>query len=268
MDAAGIVPKFDIKELREGLYRIDDSGVSKCFLIVGTEKACVIDTANGFNDLAKAVRELTDKPIIIINTHGHPDHMMGNYSFDHALMNSKDWPLAKTFIDDPRVVATLEANGWRFPEFTNIEEGEVIDLGGRTLEVYAIPGHTLGSIMLLCPEERILFTGDSINHHLYLQLDGCLSVEESLEVLESKSWIMEKADYILHGHGDAYDDISLITYLKAAMKEIIDGKTDADESVEWDAGQFGMCHKFRVPEDKTFNCIDSLVMYQKDNITK
>lgn len=260
--------KFDVLKLREGLYRIDDSGVSKAFLIEGTEKACLIDTANGIIDIGELVKGLTDKPLIVINTHGHPDHMMGNRSFEKAYMNSKDWDLANMFMNDPSVIEALEQNGWKFAELMDVKEGDVFDLGGRTLEVYAIPGHTIGSVMLLCPEERILFTGDSINHHLYLQLDGCLSVEESMKVLIDKKWIMEKADYILHGHGDSYDDISLITYLIDAMKEIVDGKTSEDELLEYGPNQFGMCHRFRVDEDKEFNVIDSLIMYQKDNIRK
>lgn len=268
MDMQNIVPKLDIKELRDGLYRIDDSGLSKCFLIVGSEKACLIDTANGLNDLGAAVRELTDKPIIVINTHGHPDHMMGNYCFDHAYMNSKDWDFVNDFLKDPMAVALIKEKGLFFPVPRDINEGDVFDLGGRTLEIYALPGHSEGSIVLLCPEERLLFTGDSINHHLWLQFDGCPSIEENLEILESKSWLMEKADYILHGHGDGYDDISLVTYLKEALKEIIDGKTDSDEEIEWAPGQKCMRHNFRVPEDKEFNCIDSLVLYQKNNIRK
>lgn len=260
--------KFDILKLREGLYRIDDSSISKAFLIEGTDKACLIDTANGIIDIAEAVHKLTDKPLTVINTHGHPDHMMGNRSFDLAYMNSKDWDLAKSFMNHPDAIAALEKNGWSFAELTDIKEGDIIDLGGRTLEVYAIPGHTIGSIMLLCPEERIIFTGDSINHHLFLQLDGCLSVEESMEVITDKKSIFAKADFILHGHGDSYDDISLVTHLIDALKEIVDGKTSDDEKAEYGPEQYCMCHRFKVPEDKQFNCIDSLIMYQPDNIHK
>ena len=54
------------------------------------------------------------------------------------------------------------------PPFEPIRGGEVIDLGGLHLEVIELPGHTPGGILLLLKEDRILFTGDSINH-----ISGC-----------------------------------------------------------------------------------------------
>ena len=65
--------------------------------MVGEEKACLIDTANGLNDTGAAVKNLTDKPLVVINTHGHPDHIMGNACFDHVYLNHADRELAKSF---------------------------------------------------------------------------------------------------------------------------------------------------------------------------
>lgn len=262
----GLDIKLETNELRPGIFCIDDSGISKAFLVVGEEKACLIDTANGLNDLYAEVRRLTDKPLIVVDTHGHPDHFFGNYSFDHAYLNSKDWELAKDFMSMPEIAVALKERGGSFPDFIDIKEGDSFDLGGRTLEVYELPGHTKGSIVLLCPEERILFAGDSINHHLFLQLDGCLSVCESATALESKMWLKDKADFILHGHGSGFDDISLMDYLLNAMKEVLDGKTEKDELIEFGPGAFGMRHEFKVDTERQFNCIDSMIWYQSDNI--
>ena len=68
-------PELKITELRTGLFLINDSDMSNAYLLVGEEKACLIDTGNGFCDIGKAVHELTDKSIVVINTHGHPDHV-------------------------------------------------------------------------------------------------------------------------------------------------------------------------------------------------
>lgn len=87
-------------------------------------------------------------------------------------------------------------------------------------------GHSDGGIMILCPEERLLFTGDAINHHLWLLAPENISVEECMEELEKKMFLMDKADYILHAHAGDYDDISLMQYLLDALKEIVEGKTD------------------------------------------
>ena len=90
-----------IKEVRSGIYLLDEGHEATGYLVVGEEKACVIDTMNGWNDLCAAVRRLTDKPLVLVNTHGHPDHILGNIYFDkeidHALISPRDRTLAESF---------------------------------------------------------------------------------------------------------------------------------------------------------------------------
>ena len=54
-------------------------------LIIGREKALLIDTGNGYADIAEAVRKVTQLPLIVVNTHGHLDHTCGNYFFDQEI---------------------------------------------------------------------------------------------------------------------------------------------------------------------------------------
>ncbi len=61
-------------------------------LIIGREKAALIDTGCGIGDLRKAVKAVTDKPIVVINTHTHTDHIGSNHQFDDVAMF--DHPLA------------------------------------------------------------------------------------------------------------------------------------------------------------------------------
>ena len=81
----------------------------------GEEKACLIDTMMGYNDLYKAVRSITDKPLIVINTHGHPDHIYGNVYFDKAYMNPADREVAKIFTENPDFIAECEKEISRCP---------------------------------------------------------------------------------------------------------------------------------------------------------
>ena len=90
--------KLEIKELRPYLYLLDEAHESTGYLLIGEEKACLIDTMMGYNDY-KAVRSITDKPLIVINTHGHPDHIYGNVYFDKAYMNPAD-RVAKIFTEN------------------------------------------------------------------------------------------------------------------------------------------------------------------------
>ena len=56
---------------------IDDAGSSCAYLITGKEKALLIDTLNGVENLADIVRTITDLPVMVVNTHGHIDHAAG-----------------------------------------------------------------------------------------------------------------------------------------------------------------------------------------------
>ena len=120
-------------------------------------------------------------------------------------------------------------NVWSFakkkvemPPFKAINDGDAIDLGGLMLEVISLPGHTPGGICLLLKEKRILFTGDSINHHLWMQLKESLQLKTFLENLNRISWVTENADRILHGHAQDFDDISLFDDLRSGLKELIE----------------------------------------------
>ena len=87
--------KLIVKKLRPYLYLLDENHECTGFLVIGEKKACLIDTMMGYHDYKKVIADITDKPVIVINTHGHPDHIYGNVYFDEAYINPKDIPLTK-----------------------------------------------------------------------------------------------------------------------------------------------------------------------------
>ncbi|MCR5676044.1 MAG: MBL fold metallo-hydrolase [Lachnospiraceae bacterium] len=249
-----------IKELRPYLYLMDEAHEATGFLVIGKDRACVIDTMMGYNDLRKAVRGITDKPVTVVNTHGHPDHIFGNVYFDEAFMNPKDNDLAAGFAREPEFVAACGERNLHMPPFKPIQGGDVIDLGGKTLEIYDLPGHTPGGILLLLREDRILFTGDSVNHHLWMQLDGCLAMPDFVRELDKVMFLEERADVILHGHARDFDDISLMRCLRQGAVEICEGKTEDDAPYEWFGG-VAKQHRFRLEEGKHYQQHDSVICY-------
>ena len=240
-----------VKEVRPGVFLMDEGHQATGYVVVGEEKACVIDTMNGLSDLGAAVRKITDKPVFVVNTHGHPDHIFGNMYFREAYLHPADRELAQSFVEEPEFVKMLEERNAVFPPFRDIFPGDVVDLGGRTLEVFGLPGHTPGGILLLLREDRILFTGDSVNHHLWMQLDGCLKIREFVKELDRVMFLQEKADIILHGHAQDADDISLLRCLRDGAREICDGKTEQDQPYQWFGGT-DLQHPFRCDPDKHY----------------
>lgn len=140
-------------------------GLSKPMIdvVVGEKLAAVIDTGNGDVDLKKYIEEnITDKPLICLNTHGHIDHIGANNQFGEVWLNWRDIDCAKAFLRHATdrlheaVLACPEA------KYNPIYGGEIFDLGGRTLRAVPIPGHSLGSTGFIDSKCNILFAGDAV----------------------------------------------------------------------------------------------------------
>jgi len=143
------IPLETVK-IDERTYRIEDNGV-RCLLFIGDNRALLVDTGFGQSGSLKSVVEsLTDKPIILVNTHADGDHIGGNSEFGPANMHPAEMPHYFKNAKDGAEASPL----W---------EGDIIDIGGRTFEVVLIPGHTPGSIVLLDRKNRIIISGDSIS---------------------------------------------------------------------------------------------------------
>ena len=254
-----------IHEVRPGIYLMDEAHEATGYLVVGDERACVIDTMLGYNDLGEAVRRLTDKPVVVVNTHGHPDHIYGNVYFKEAYMHPADGEMARQFMQEPEFLEECEKRGVSMPPFKDILPGDVIDLGGRTLEIVGLPGHTPGGILLLLREDRILFTGDSVNHHLWMQLDGCLPLHAFVKELDRVMFLENRADVILHGHARAEDDISLLRCMKQGVEEICAGKTGEDKPYRWFEG-VDLQHPFACEPGKRYQQDDHVICYRADNV--
>ena len=254
-----------VKEVRPGIFLMDEAHEATGYLVVGSERACVIDTMNGYTDLGAEIRKLTDKPVTVINTHGHPDHIFGNVYFQEAFLNPADNALACSFSESPEFLELCREAGMTMPPFRDILPGDTVDLGGRTLEVIALPGHTAGGILLLLREDRILFTGDSINHHLWMQLDGCLPMHSFLRELDRVMYLQDRADIILHGHARDADDISLLRFMRNGVAEICEGKTDRDLPYHWFGGT-DLQHPFSCGSDAHCEPTDHVICYRACNI--
>lgn len=225
-----------LTKLNDRVYLMDDDGNGTGYIVIGSKKCAVIDTMYGSENLYDIVRTLTDLPVFVINTHGHLDHIFGNIYFEEVYINEKDMPTLKAHTSFPEFKELCEKMNKEMPELKFTKEGDTFDLGDLTLEIYDIPGHTPGGILVLCPELRILFTGDSINRHSWLQLPGCPSIKEWIPSLERVNFLKEKADYILHGHAKGFDPISLMDDHLQGAREIAEGKTENDPDYIWFGG--------------------------------
>ena len=108
-----------------------------------------------------------------------------------------------------------------------LTEGDRFDLGGISVEIYACPGHTRGSVVMLIPEERLLITGDACNLFTFVYDDYSTTIteyEESLKALQEK--VSGKYDNVLLSHGDGNGYPELIADVIRVCEDIKAGRTD------------------------------------------
>jgi glyoxylase-like metal-dependent hydrolase (beta-lactamase superfamily II) len=173
-------PWFEVYRVAPGTFAIYEPHQSEeviSYLIVGQKQALLFDTGMGIANIKRIVSRLTSRPIVVLNSHTHDDHVGGNWQFnsifgmdtaftrENAKGSTADAQaeiapgeicgnLPKGF--DPKAYRTKP---WRVSFF--IHDGFKINLGGRTMEVIATPGHTPDEIALIDRGNKLLFTGDT-----------------------------------------------------------------------------------------------------------
>ena len=228
--------RVKIKQINDHIWLMNDHDEATGYIVLGTKKALIIDTMNGYENVKKIAESITKLPIMVVNTHGHPDHIYGNIYFEEAYLHPRDMKLAQLFYDNPEFQKEAKKCGLKPAAFKPILGGEKIDLGGIELEVYEIPGHTPGGICLLDRADRILFSGDSINKHTWMQSEDNLPMTEFLKSLERLQSIRSAYDFILTGHSSELEDGSNYEALKKAVKEVCEGKNEHDVPYKWFGG--------------------------------
>ena len=148
-----------------------------CYLLEGSERSLLIDTGLGVCDISEVVRELTDKPVTAVATHVHWDHIGGHRYFPdfYAHPAELSW-LTEGFPQPRQEIIDCFAHGCTLPKgfdlskyeifqgtpTRRLRDGDVIDLGGRKIQVLHTPGHAPGHMCFWEHERGSLYTGDLV----------------------------------------------------------------------------------------------------------
>lgn len=188
---------YTVEEIRPSLFAIDDEKADSMYLIVGTEKALLIDTCLMEPDILPMLKTLTDKPIELALTHAHIDHMYHSEEFDTVYLHEKDiaaWKRGslKLLMLAGYAMFHMPRKKFNVARFVPITEKTVLDLGGVIIRVIAAPGHTPGSCIFVDDEHKALFMGDAVGNGgatAWLWLPDSLNIgayRDSLETLQKK----------------------------------------------------------------------------------
>lgn len=172
------------KEYFPGVFQITDCMGVCMTLLKGAEKALLIDTGYGLENVKEYVEQLAGEPVDVLLTHGHHDHALGVAPFGSYFMFPEDLDTFRFYTraeQRARVMKQGLDKGIEVP--SDFESRTLADplpltgnidpktgftlvniaLGGITACVYRVPGHTEGSAVIYIPEYQLLLTADNWN---------------------------------------------------------------------------------------------------------
>jgi glyoxylase-like metal-dependent hydrolase (beta-lactamase superfamily II) len=192
--------RFTFNDFQENTYVLYDESHS----------CVIIDPGNNNdaedNELFDAIEARNLKPVAIINTHCHLDHILGNGVCKKRFkipvwMHRKDLPILN--------LAEQSSHMWGVPFRGKpepdgfIEEGEKFSFGNTSLEIFFVPGHSPGHIALYHAPSSNIIVGDVLFHGSTGRVDLpfcngadlCQSIQEKLYTLPDETIVWP-------GHGE------------------------------------------------------------------
>ncbi|MBP5348220.1 MAG: MBL fold metallo-hydrolase [Bacteroidaceae bacterium] len=183
------------------------------YLVEGNKSAVLIDAGVRIPELDKIVAKITSKPVTMILTHGHGDHVGGAGPFPEVWVSPAD---EQMFLSNLR--------GYQ-GKIVHLTDGQVIDLGDRKLEVMFTPGHTAGSVTFFDKANHYGFSGDAFGSTNLLVFTYLSNVVASAAKVEK--YIKENnIKFLFPGHysGDNLETPQRVTDIKEMCQEVLDGK--------------------------------------------
>ncbi|TFF33442.1 MBL fold metallo-hydrolase [Mucilaginibacter psychrotolerans] len=214
-------PWFKVYAIGHDTYAIDEPynwEETIGYLILGKDKALLFDTGMGLDTISLLVKELTKLPVIVLNSHTHPDHIGGNHEFSNVLAmdtrytrsnaakgyahNDVKWEVAPASFCLARLpkqdTARYAIKPFKVSRF--IKSKEVIDLGQRKLQVIATPGHTPDAICLYDARAGYLWCGDSFYEGPILLSSDGTDLKAYQQSINKMARLAAKAKWVLPAH--------------------------------------------------------------------
>ncbi len=247
-----INPYVEVYCFRDNLYglyteSLDGMGDSWIYLIVGPEKAMVIDTSFGVGDLKGLVRKLVgDMPLVVVNTHAHYDHAYGNFQFDTVYCHECEAPLLQSKMNPHIWDYLFDENGkciwtefdradlvpFKPYEIVGVPDGHAFNLGGDyEVELVFLPGHSPGHAGFLDKKNRIFFPGDDCcvgavgagsGGQPGMQFARNCTIEALYKELTKVIGRMDEFDGLFPGHGPVDTGPIMLVNVWEACRAVLD----------------------------------------------
>ena len=220
----------------------EDYGINSRYtigLFEGENSAAVIDSGWGLTgNLRKYIEDnITAKPLICLLTHPHPDHVGASVQFERVFMNPVDEGISKhscslekrlgdmkVKFGENQLYKEMEAEATEFTDFiySPLVNGQSFDLGGIRVQALSLPGHTPGSMVFYCEEEKTAFVGDTIgNRVMFLQEDSDIALY--ISSLRDFISVADADTQMFGGHSQEPMRFTLLADILRACENVLSG---------------------------------------------
>ena len=232
---------FTVEQIDDQTYAISEYGHWEkvhSYLLIGEDKAALVDTGLGIDNIKRITDQLTDLPIIVLTTHVHWDHIGSHGEFENIFVHADDadWlvngikglpieQIRKDVSRDLTISPPESFNPDTYTPFTGVPTGllndeDEITLGNRTLTILHTPGHSPGHISILDNRTGYLFTGDLLYDQTPIYAYYPTTDPEKLVQSFKKIADLPNVTKIFGGHHTLGLDSNLLLEVKKAVKEL------------------------------------------------
>lgn len=174
------------------------------YLIEGEDQAYVIDTAMEKGGIRSLLESYTTKPLVLLITHMHCDHMYHAAEFDTVYVPQQDlinWQSLKWEVWFATLIFKARPKSYQVAGYLPFEEGDQFRLSDQAqIEVIAAPGHSPGSSLFICKKEKVIFVGDAFYANTWLWLPNSGDLSDYLQMIEGLiTQLKPYADYTFIG---------------------------------------------------------------------
>ncbi len=257
---------FEVYRVRPGVFALYEPHQAEeviSYLITGTNRAVLFDTGMGISNIKAVVEELTKLPIIVLNSHTHNDHVGDNWRFTTVYGMPTDFTRSSAKGSEADAQAELapgqvcgalphefDPKTYRTKPFRIskwLHDGEVIDLGGRSLKIIAAPGHTPDAIALLDEQNGLLFTGDTFYAGPIYLYRPETDLDAYVSSLSKMAALAPRLKLLLPAHNEPVADPAVLARVVEAIQQVREGKVnsvpkDGKRQYIFDGFSFLMAH--------------------------
>lgn len=234
-------PWFTVTEPEPGLFTIEeplhDERV-KSYLIAGDQRAILLDTGMGVADIREVVDPLAEEPVVVVNSHAHWDHIGDNHRFDEIWIHEAERDYLQAGVGNDVLRRWFQPEHLTGPLPTGVTadtitippsaptalvtDGQLIDLGGRSLEVMHCPGHSPGGIVLVDHANGALFSTD-VAYAGALYVYGAADLPVYARSLHRLAALTPRLRAVYPSHGDSPIAPAILPRMEEAFERILDG---------------------------------------------